>query len=263
MKKRFVSGIKPGGTRTADFRSHHWWGLCSLLLWVAFVSGSVRAEPLKLLTFAEKPLVDWDNEQPAGVLVRVVEELMRRAQVDYEMQLLPPKRATLMAESMPNHCVFPIERSQEREVFYQWVSPVIISRHAVYSHPSIKIPLITLDDMRPYNLGSYLGSGAGEYLESFGMHVEYASRNELNLGKLMKKRIDLWVSDQVSADYMAKTDRVKLGTPELVFFTTVRAMGCNLGVDKQLIKRMQKTVTAMYRDKTVDRIYADYFEKIN
>ncbi len=234
---------------------------CILMLVVA--PGAVQAEPLRLLAFAEKPLVDWDEEKPGGVLIQLVQTLMKRADIEYDMLLLPPKRAIFMAETTPNHCVFPIERSQEREALFHWVSPIIISRHGVYSHPAVSIPLTTMEDLRPYSLGSYLGSGVGEYLESFGMNVEYTSRNELNLGKLMKKRIDFWVSDRLSADYSAAEAQVTLGEPELMFFTTVRAMGCNLSVDKKTIRLMQKTVTSMFRDNTVDKINAEYFRKVN
>ena len=230
-----------------------WVALAPLIL---FTSLSFSAEkPLTLVTFIEKPLIDQQNGVPSGVVVNVVKELFRQANVAYTLRLMPPKRAILMTSETNNYCVFPIERSQEREVKYQWVSPVLISRHGLYSHPDKPIELKTLEDARPYKLGSYLGSGMGEYLESFGFNVEYAGRNELNARKLLKNRIDLWVSDTESAKFLIKHELLSLNAPELIFFTTVRAMACNLSVDSGVVKRLQKTATKMYRSGDAERIY--------
>ncbi len=229
--------------------------VCGLLAAGAAI-GHASEKPLNIVTFIERPLIYQKANQPAGVVVELVSEMLERAKVGYTLKLMPPKRALLTTAENRNFCVFPIERSQEREAKFQWVSPVLISRHGFYSHPDKPVKLITLDDARPYKLGSYLGSGVGEYLESFGFTVEYAGRNELNARKLEKKRIDLWASDTLSASFLINDNRLAISDPELVFFTTVRAMGCNLSVDPAIVKRLQKTITAMYRDGTVGRIYS-------
>ncbi|MCG8613992.1 MAG: transporter substrate-binding domain-containing protein [Pseudomonadales bacterium] len=223
------------------------------LFWL-FLPFQVNAERLSLVTFLERPLVESVNGKPAGVVVDVVSEMMRRAGMEYNIQLVPPKRALMVAQRTQHHCVFPIERSQEREVFFHWVRPVLISRHALYSAPDRPIRLQTLSDVQPYVIGSFLGSGVGEYLESFGYTLDYASRNELNIAKLQKRRIDLWASDVLSATYLARENNVKLNDPELIFFTTVRAMACNLDTDATLIDHLQVVLTGMYRDGTVDKL---------
>ena len=234
-----------------------WWRWCVVFLSLTLYSSLSAGEekPLNLITFIEKPLIDQVDGEPYGVVVSVIKELFRQANITYTLRLMPPKRAILMTSETENYCVFPIERSQEREVNYQWVSPVLISRHGLYSHPDRPIDLKTLEDARSYKLGSYLGSGVGEYLESFGFNVEYTGRNELNARKLLKNRIDLWVSDTESAKFLIKQERMSLSEPELVFFTTVRAMACNLAVDSDVVKKLQKTVTNMYRSGDIERIY--------
>lgn len=236
-------------------------GVFGLLIFTTAVSVSAQAQgrdALSLVTFLERPLVDQKDNEVTGVLIEVIRELMRRSGVDFTLNLAPPKRALVIARTSTKHCVFPIERSQEREVFFQWITPILISRHGLYSNPDRDIPLVTLSDARPYTLGSYLGSGVGEYLESFGFNVDYASRNDLNAGKLSKKRIDLWVSDTISAKYIAKEDHFELKKPELIFLTTVRAMGCNLDVDRRLLDTLQDVLTGMYKDKTVAKIYEQF-----
>ncbi|PID42280.1 MAG: amino acid ABC transporter substrate-binding protein [Proteobacteria bacterium] len=220
----------------------------------------VSAKPgLNLVTFLERPLVDAKDEKPFGLVVALTDQLMKRAGVDYSIFLAPPRRALLIGQHRKNYCVFPIERSQEREVFFKWVSPVLISRHGLYANPDRKkIQLKTLDEARPYILGSYMGSGVGEYLESFGFTVHYAARNELNADKLMKNRIDLWVSDTISARFLAKERSLPVPDPLIVFYTSIRAMGCNIDVSDELIDLLQQELLTMYRDKTISRIYHNY-----
>ncbi|PIE43487.1 MAG: amino acid ABC transporter substrate-binding protein [Gammaproteobacteria bacterium] len=213
---------------------------------------------LNLVTFLERPLVDVELNKPEGLLVALIDTLMSRAEVDYTIRIVPAKRSLLIAKRGRNHCVFPIERSQEREVFFKWVSPVLISRYGLYARAGKQIVLTTLNEARPYVLGSYLGSGVGEYLASFGFNVHYAHRNELNADMLMRNRIDFWVSDTISARFLAKERSQPLVDPAIVFYTSVRAMGCNLGVSDELIEALQQALLAMYRDKTVARIYQRY-----
>lgn len=228
-----------------------------VIAWLMLFSciGSVHAKPLNVVTFIEKPLIYQHKGEPVGVVVDVVRALFGQAGIDYKLRLMPPKRALLTTAETENFCVFPVERSQEREAQFQWVSPVLISRHGLFSHPEAPIKLKTLEDAKSYKLGSYLGSGVGEYLENSGFNVEYAGRNELNARKLLKNRIDLWVSDIESAKFLINSENLPITDPEIVFFTTVRTMACNLAVDKATVKQLQKTITNMYRNGDVEKIY--------
>jgi polar amino acid transport system substrate-binding protein len=85
-----------------------------------------------------------------------------------------------------------------------------------------------LEDARPYSIGSYLGSGLGEYLLERGFSVIEVSSAKLGPNMLRHKRFDLWVSDTRSAQVASTTDKTTaLGQPSLVFLTTLRAMGCH------------------------------------
>lgn len=228
-----------------------------VFVWLIFAGfhGAIQAKPLNIVTFIERPLIYQKSGEPVGVVVDVVKELFRQADIEYKLRLMPPKRALLTTAETDSYCVFPVERSQEREAQFQWVSPVLISRHGLFSHPEKPIKLKTLEDAKNYKLGSYLGSGVGEYLENAGFNVEYSGRNELNARKLLKNRIDLWVSDIESAKFLINDERLPITGPEMVFFTTVRAMACNPDVDPSIVKQLQKTITQMYRNGDVEKIY--------
>lgn len=198
--------------------------LCLLL------GAAVNADqaPIRLLTFNEPPWVEAESGHLQGPTIELIEQLFQRAGVPYNIEVLPLKRALKEALNQPGTCVFPIERSQERETSLRWISPLVLSRYGLYAPVGHEVRLQTLEDARPYSIGSYLGSGLGEYLLERGFSVIEVSSAKLGPNMLRHKRFDLWVSDTRSAQVASTTDKTTaLGQPSLVFLTTLRAMGCH------------------------------------
>ena len=133
---------------------------------------------LDFVTFIEPPYffdpAVSDNE---GLVSIILKQLMQKAGINYRLTIMPPKRAELFVQFTPNTCVIPIEKSQEREVFFTWVSPVLISQTGLFQLASAPpVSLRTLEDARPYRIGSYLGSSIGDYLSSFSYQVDLVGK---------------------------------------------------------------------------------------
>ena len=250
------------------YRFNAWLGFLRILLCVLpllVFTDTARSKELTLVTYLDSPLVmsskiiSSDLQQGSlsaqGLVVSVIRELMKRVNIPYKIQFMPPKRAIVMAERTKDFCVFPISRSQEREAQFVWVSPVLISRHAFYSLKGYHHPLKVMMDAKPFRIGATLGDGVGEYLENLGFNVDYTGQNALNAEKLSLQRIDLWLSDTISAPYLAGRKGIELNAPELVFFTTLKSMGCQKDLDPSLVKKMSDTLNGMYRDGTIKKIY--------
>ncbi|WP_165398951.1 substrate-binding periplasmic protein [Shewanella maritima] len=216
------------------------------------------SKPLTVVTFQQAPFAVEGDIKDSGLIVEVLDELFRRAGIEYHMVFYPLKRGMAMSENLDNHCVLPIERSQDRETNYRWVGPVLISRYGLFSSDSTSKPLITLDDASKYSIGSFLGSGVGEYLEGMGYNVEFTSNASLNLKKVQRNRIDLWASELVSANWIMQQNKVDLGEPELVFFTSLRAMACNKNLDNSRYNAMQSSLEDMYKDGFMHRVATKY-----
>lgn len=225
--------------------------LCALML----TSMATAEAPLQLLTFKAPPLVEIDNEDsyPEGITINLIERLFNLAKLDYELIKYPPQRALHMATSKTNTCVFPVERSQEREPRLAWLGPVAISRHALYSHPNRPIPLTTLEDARPYRISSSIGSGVGDYLNSLGFDVELTRDTATALLMTEYERTHLWAADILAAPIIADQLDQRLGNRELVIYTTQRYMGCNLDTDPLLLEKLRDALTIMHdRDEVRD-----------
>lgn len=215
---------------------------------------------LELISFPEPPYVFESDLYPSdgikGLATEIVDALLARTEISYHLKLMPPKRAIIYTSQTPNACVFPIERNQEREVQFTWISPILVSRSGLYplADRPIERDLLTLSDVANLRIGSHLGSATGEYLDSLGYKVDSAARGDANAYKLQLNRVDLWASDAITAAYTAKTSGIKLGPSALNFFTTLRAIGCHPSVDSRLIEKIRSRLYGMYQDGTIDSI---------
>ena len=239
-------------------------GLCrwpvALAAWLVLCNAQAAADqaPIRLLTYDEPPWVDAQQQPPQGVTIELVKQLFVRAGVPYSIEVFPLKRALKMASSQPSTCVFPIERSQERETALRWISPLVISRYGFYSAPGHVLSLPTLESARPYSIASYLGSGVGEYLLSRGFSVVEVSSAKLGPNMLAHKRFDLWVSDTRTAEALSSSDGPKLGKPDLVVLSTLRARGCHPDTSNASIELLQSALlqmlkTAEWREKVFNQ----------
>lgn len=220
---------------------------CSLALLTAAMA---RAEaPLTLISFDFPPLVNQlEGNQADGYAYRVIQRMFELAGDEFVLEFQPPKRALRTAMNRPDTCAFPIDRSQERETSLNWIGPVSVSRHGLYSHPDRPQSIVTLEDARQWRIGSYLGSGVGEYLQAQGFNVHLASKPYLSLLMLQAGRVDLWISDTRAAPLTAQNRGFALNEPELVFFTTLRSMGCNTSVPQARIRKLEQALLTLYRN---------------
>jgi polar amino acid transport system substrate-binding protein len=227
-----------------------------LLFLLIFVPISFAA-PLKLITEELPPYAYRQGGQITGASVEIIKELFKEANIPYEIKMFPWKRAYETAK-LQKACIFPIQRSQEREVLFNWISPVLITQTAFYSNKGANLQVRTLTDAQDLKIGTYRGSAVEEYLVGQGFKVESISKDSANVNKLFSGRIDLWAADTLSAPYFAKKANITNLDETLVYFTTLRALACNTSVPQKTIMQLQDALQSIYKAGKVDKILAKY-----
>ena len=139
------------------------------------------ADKLTLITYSEVPFATQEGNNKKGLVIEFINALFKQTDLEYDIVFLPLKRGMSMAESNLNTCVLPIERNQHREVHYTWIGPVMISRYGLFSVDQSQPQLATLSDAKLASVGSFLGSGIGEYLTHFGYQVDLTNNDNLNV----------------------------------------------------------------------------------
>lgn len=227
-----------------------------LILSLLVFSCLSQAAPLMLVTEEIPPYAFKQKGKPAGASVEIIQALFKEAGVPYKISIYPWKRAFETAKSSAA-CIFPIQRSQEREALFNWISPVLITQTAFYSAAGSSLDIRTLTDVKNLKIGTYRGSAVEEYLTGQGFKVFSTTQDNVNIQKLKANRIDLWASDTLAANHLSNKSNTHI-TEELVYFTTLRALACNTSVPSDQVKKLQKALQSIYKKGTVDNILKKY-----
>lgn len=211
-----------------------------------------------LLTEELPPYSIKNSSGGTGASIDIVSKLFTRVGFDYKIKVIPWKRAIVTALRNNNTCVFPMQRNQEREASYQWISPILITYTGLYTLRDSPHKLITLDDAKGLKIGTYNGSAVAEYLSSWGYDVKMTPKDAPNIKKLRSKRIDVWAADTLSAKYLAKKHEMTNIKEQLVYFSTLRALACNINVSDMKISKLQQELKLMYTDGTIEKILSKY-----
>lgn len=217
--------------------------LITLLILFPFAATSTS---ITLVVNETPPLAISEGRGFTGVSVSFVEEMFKRARINYEFHLQPTKRAlrTTRADSLT--CAFPIVRSQEREPNFSWVGPIAISRLGLYSRPGEKISLDTLYDAKDVPVVARLGSNISDYLRSRGFMAFTSVTPEQGFRMLMKNRVDLWAVDIRTAADVARVNGYELGKAEIEFYTSIYYLACNAELPGTMLKKLHLTLEDMY-----------------
>lgn len=227
-------------------------GLCVL-------SSATFAEKFYLLTEELPPYAISHGNKSTGVSVEITALLFERAGLDYEIKIMPWKRAYATTLQAKNTCLFPVQRNQEREASFRWISPLLITQVGFYSLRNSSIQIRTLEDAKAYQIGTYSGSASTEYLLSLGFKIESAEKDEQNPLKLTHRRIDMWSTDTLSAFYLSKQRNIHLAE-QLVYLTTLRALACNVNTPEEALMKLDAALKSMYSDGSIDAITKHYLE---
>ena len=217
------------------------------LLLCLFILSPCNASML-LAVYNYPPLVEIkDNQPPSGLSIDLVKTLFNRAEIPYKFSFYPPRRALDKATRKSQLCTFPVDRNQQREANYRWIGPVSVSRYAFFSKSNDSIRLFTLADAKKYSIAVFSGSAIGNYLKQAGFQVHETNYVDQGLRMLDKGNVSLWVSEIHSAETLAKKYNISSIEAEIIFFTTINFMACNLNMPEDNYQKLSEELKKMYK----------------
>ncbi len=235
------------------------------LLWIGLSLGvavPAGAATLFLTTEASPPYNMAVDNHIVGIGTDKVVMLMARTNTTYQLQLLPWARAYDTALKQADACVFSTTRTAERETLFRWVGPIAHSDWVLYGRADTTIHPKTLEDVRPYRIGTYNADVRDVYLRTKGFKVDTAMDDIGNPRKLLAGRIDLWASGRYEGrSLIMQNGWTQQIVPVLTFNQAALYLACNKGVPEVLIDRLNRELAAMGEDGSADEIerkYADW-----
>jgi polar amino acid transport system substrate-binding protein len=221
---------------------------------------AARCEPkLYLATEASAPSSMLEDGKVVGIGTDKVREIMARAGIDYTIELLPWKRAYRTALEQPAACVFSTTRTPEREPLFKWVGPTDEAQWVLMARVGSGIRLRTLEDARPYRIGTYNGDARDMFLRQRGFKVDPAPNDLINPRKLALGRIDLWAASWRRGSVVAEQHGWDKQVYRALTFNRIQVyLACNRGVPDAMVARMNAALGSMGRDGSLRRIEHDY-----
>jgi polar amino acid transport system substrate-binding protein len=145
--------------------------------------------------------------QLTGMSTEVVQAVLKEVNVQASIQSMPWARAYDLALHDPDVLIYSITRTPAREHLFKWVGTIAASRWYIYSAASHPITLLDLNDARDWQTATVNEDVGEQYLIGkqfvIGQQLQSSNRYELNYQKLQTGHVDLWISDELNAAYLA------------------------------------------------------------
>jgi len=233
-----------------------------VLVAVSAIAGFCTSSTALTLTTEEYPpfnMTDAQTGRPAGIAVDKVVEMLHRANEPFTITSYPWSRAYEMALKPDATCVFSTSRTPEREAMFTWIGPLARSDWAIFARASDVRRPKTLEEVRPFMIGSYLGAATGEYLNLHGYKVDLSNNEAQNIPKLVNHRIDYWATGELLGRYMiGKAGLTGQIVPLFKFELSELYVACNRGMTAQRAEKFNRILREMDRDGTNAMIERKY-----
>jgi polar amino acid transport system substrate-binding protein len=219
------------------------------------------------------PFAYLENGVAKGYDVDIFREMMKRANVRVDIELLPFKRLYRYLEDGVLDGTFMIYFIKEREskVMYSLVPMHTFSYH-IFVKKGQEFPFESLKDIYGKKVANQAGfSISPEFdaaVKAGSVTLDEALSIEMNLKKLMSGRVDCYISSarliRRYTDDLGITDQIsKLPNPivkEKRLYMALSLSAKGIKDKKALIKLLSKIRNEMDRDGTIDAIDSRYFK---
>lgn len=228
-----------------------------------FISGSVQAEKIKLYTEELSPLSYSLNGQAAGCSPEVVREMLKRANIDASIRVVPWPRAYKETLNEKNVGLFGAARTKEREASFLWVGPIASIEDAIYARQDSSIFISSLEEAKKAKSILALRNGyTYQQLDAAGFKnlIQIEDPNKI-MAMVIANRAPLVVTTSIAVgDALAKIGEPPTALKKL--FTVAKAdtyLIFSTSSDKELVDKLQHALDGMKADGSFQKIYKKWF----
>lgn len=225
---------------------------------------SVFAQKITVVTEDYPPFNYMDSSKKiTGVSTDVVEEILKRAKLDYQLGMYPWARAYQMAQDAPNVVIYSIGRSEKRETLFKWVD--VIAPYDVYVYrlkSRNDIKATDLASLKSFKMGAVRDDVRAQFLEKEGFKLELVTDDSANAKKLAGGRIDLFPTDELGLVALYKRDGLDPNSVVKVLKLDALSSGLYMAFSKQtsddIVNKCKAALAEMKKDGSLDKIRGKY-----
>lgn len=228
---------------------------CWLLVVFLLVPGQAWCGEFTFYVGEIYPFVTVDEKGAIqGAVVDVVKEMMQaigKPVEEQDMKSINWARSFELVQFTPNHGMFCVGRTPQREQRFSWVGPVASLNLGLVARKESQIVINEPQDLKKYNIGAVRNSAPQHILEnSYGISPDTLSLlngDESQFRMLSVGRIDLVTQSDVGAPDTLRKLHMNPDDFEMVYVLKHLDLyvAFNKDTDPKLIKRMQAALDAM------------------
>jgi len=244
--------------------------LLRLLMVFFMCSTSLNAEKLTLYTEEFPPFNFTKDGKVIGASTEVVRAIMRISSQDYVINSYPWARSFHSSQSNKNALIYSISRRLKREHLFKWIGVIVPANQSVFALKRRKdIVINSLEDMKPYTIGTTLEDSREAYLATQGFDISSFERfggdtAYSQLFVLLKEgRIDLWPMPNAVMSYVVSE---KNEDPEQIIKNVFKLekmssegyyIAASLTTSDEIVNRLRKALVEFKKTNA----YADILKK--
>jgi polar amino acid transport system substrate-binding protein len=222
-------------------------------------------QPLTIISDPYPPLGYVKDGKIVGFTVDVIKLLLERTGIEGKFEMYPWARAYLKAQKEKDILIYQLSYSKERERLFQLVGPILHESEYLFKlKDRTDVIVKNLADAKQYYVGSVRDYFHHKYLIKNGFeegkNLEATYSDDMNIKKLVSRRIDLMITSEISFSYRVKN----LGYHRDDFEKTLQVVSSDsyLAFSRQtspnVVSRFAEALDAIKADGSLDRILAEY-----
>ena len=227
-----------------------------LLIFTTLSFFSCMAETLRVVTEDLSPYqIVVDGQLVGGRSYLVVKEMLKRADLQPRIEVLPWARAYSIAASEPNVLIFTMVRTAQRDPHFHWLAKLARGNYGFYSLTSrTDLPVDSLPALLKHTVASVRNS--------------FEASSLVNMGFVEGKNLILTVNYNEAwqmvllgrADFTYDSDTTKTSAPELFSKgysseqTSDSYLAANINTDAKILRRLEASLQSMRQDGTMARL---------
>lgn len=220
-----------------------------------------------------EPWVYEEGGVVKGIDYEVFQEIAKRLGFDFQIQMLPFRRALLFLEQGKKEAILLIYYKKEREGFLEYVidEPMHFSTYFVYVVKGKEFEINSIEDLYGKKIGKNRGFTISdefdEAVRSGKILIDEVETRDQNIEKLLLGRIDAFVSNYASAQFVLKKmgmlDKIHHLEYPLVdkgVYLAFSKKSPNIVEMDELVKAVTKTLIEIKEDGTYQQIVDRYLK---
>jgi len=222
---------------------------------IFLLSSTVSSQSLRVVTEDLPPLqILQKNGQITGVMVEVVEALLKKAMIDAKVEIFPWARSYQIAKEHKNTLIFSMFRDDSREKNFQWLGKLLtINSYLVALKSNNNFSINSIADAKQYSIGSVREDLAEYYLKEHGFgenkNLYLSSDYKVLWHMFYSGRTDLAFTNDIL--WQHELEEIGLDPTKVQFvyqipnFASDLYLAASLDIDKVTIERLKLALSQM------------------